>query len=82
MIVRPGEAVGVAMGRKLLLRMDWGVKAENTGPDAASARARLTTCGVCSRLSSGALLMLFGGFQEVADLGGVSSGREPSGGVV
>lgn len=39
-IVRPGEAVGVAMGRKLLLRMDWGVKAENTGPDAASARAR------------------------------------------
>lgn len=42
----------------------------------------LTTCGVCSRLSSGALLMLFGGFQEVADLGGVSSGREPSGGVV
>lgn len=37
---RPGEVVGVAMGRKLLLRMDWGVKAENTGPDAASARAR------------------------------------------
>lgn len=32
-----GDATGV--GRKLLRRMDCGVKLENMGPDAASARA-------------------------------------------
>lgn len=39
---RPGEAEGVAtgVGRRLLRRMDCGVKAENTGPEAARARAR------------------------------------------
>lgn len=39
---RPGDAEGVAtgVGRRLLRRMDWGVKAENTGPDTAKARAR------------------------------------------
>lgn len=39
---RPGEAEGVAtgVGLRLLRRMDWGVKAENTGPEAAKARAR------------------------------------------
>lgn len=40
---RPGEADGVAMGvgLRLLRRMDWGVNAaENTGPEAAKARAR------------------------------------------
>lgn len=39
---RPGEAEGVAtgVGLRLVRRMDWGVKAENTGPDAAKARAR------------------------------------------
>lgn len=37
---RPGEAEGVAtgVGRRLLLRIDCGVKAEKTGPD-AKARA-------------------------------------------
>lgn len=42
---RPGEAEGVAtgVGLRLLRRMDCGVKAENTGPEAAKARARLTT---------------------------------------
>lgn len=39
---RPGEAEGVAtgVGLRLLRRMDWGVNAENTGPEAAKARAR------------------------------------------
>lgn len=39
---RPGEAEGVAtgVGLRLLRRMDWGVKAEKTGPEAAKARAR------------------------------------------
>ena len=39
---RPGEAEGVAtgVGLRLLRRMDCGVKAENTGPEAAKARAR------------------------------------------
>ena len=39
---RPGEAEGVAtgVGRRLLRRMEWGVKAENTLPDATRARAR------------------------------------------
>lgn len=39
---RPGEAEGVAtgVGLRLLRRMDWGVKAGNTGPEAAKARAR------------------------------------------
>lgn len=39
-IDRPGDAEGVAtgVGRKLLLRIDCGVKAEKTGPD-ANARA-------------------------------------------
>lgn len=41
-IERPGEAEGVAtgVGLRLLRRMDWGVKAEKTGPEAAKARAR------------------------------------------
>lgn len=39
---RPGEADGVAtgVGLRLLRRMDCGVKAVNTGPAAAKARAR------------------------------------------
>ena len=39
---RPGEAEGVAtgVGRRLLRRMEWGVKAENTLPAATRARAR------------------------------------------
>lgn len=39
---RPGEADGVAtgVGLRLLRKIDCGVKAENTGPDAAMARAR------------------------------------------
>jgi len=39
---RPGEAEGVAtgVGLRLLRRMEWGVKSENTLPDAANARAR------------------------------------------
>lgn len=39
---RPGEAEGVAtgVGLRLLRKIDWGVKAENTGPEAAKARAR------------------------------------------
>jgi len=43
---RPGEAEGVAtgVGLRLLRRMDWGVKAENTGPEAAKARARWGGC--------------------------------------
>lgn len=38
---RPGEAEGVAMGvgLRLLRKMDWGVKPEKTGPEAAKARA-------------------------------------------
>lgn len=40
-VERPGEAEGVAtgVGRRLLRRMDWGVKLEKTGTDAANARA-------------------------------------------
>lgn len=119
---RPGEADGVAtgVGLRLLRRMDCGVKALNTGPEAAKARARwkqnnidlmlmkhhwnftinrptiyievscivsinlkkfhtylltFTTCGVCSRLSSGALLLLFGDTQELGNLGGLRRGR-------
>lgn len=103
---RPGEADGVAtgVGLRLLRRMDCGVNAVNTGPEAARARARwkqrnrgtdpsetlgtssqpclvkmdsltLTTWGVWSRLSSGALLMLFGDAQETGNLGGLSRGR-------
>lgn len=39
---RPGEADGVAagVGLRLLRRMDCGVNAEKTGPEAARARAR------------------------------------------
>lgn len=39
---RPGEADGVAtgVGLRLLRRMDCGVKAVNSGPEAAKARAR------------------------------------------
>lgn len=39
---RPGEADGVAtgVGLRLLRRMDCGVNAVNTGPEAAKARAR------------------------------------------
>lgn len=39
---RPGEAEGVTtgVGLRLLRRMDWGVKAEKPGPEAAKARAR------------------------------------------
>lgn len=41
-IERPGEAEGVAtgVGLRLLRRMDCGVKAGNTGPEATRARAR------------------------------------------
>lgn len=35
----------------------------------------LTTCGVCSRENSGALLLLLGDTQELGGLGGLSRGR-------
>lgn len=38
-----------------------------------------TTCGVCKRLSSGALLMLFGPAHEAMDLDGVLGPLEPCG---